>query len=87
MGLQSVCVLISSPNVYLGVMVAFTQSSFTAVENTGSLNAVLQLIGGTFSTQLSIAVTPSQQTPVSAEGNLQWIDHVLTEECLINRRC
>ena len=52
-------------------MVAFTQSSFTAVENTGSLSAVLQLIGGTFSTQLSIAVTPSQQTLVSAEGNIQ----------------
>ena len=51
-------------------MVAFTQSSFTAVD-TGSLNAVLQLIGGTFSTQFSIAVTPSEQTPVSAEGNIQ----------------
>ena len=33
---------------------------------------VLQLIGGTFSTQLSIGVTPSQQTLVSAEGgNIQ----------------
>ena len=54
-------------------MVAFTQSSFTGVENAGSLNAVLRLIGGTFSTQLSIAVSSSQQTPVSAEGNMQCV--------------
>ena len=54
-------------------MVAFTQSSFTGVESTGSLNASLELIGGTFSTQLSVAVTPSQQTPVSAEGSLQCV--------------
>ena len=68
-----ICVLMPSSNVYLGVMVAFTQSSFAGVESTESLNASLELIGGTFSTQLSVAVTPSQQTPVSAEGSLQYV--------------
>ena len=65
--------MIPSSNLYLGVMVAFMQSSFAGVESAGSLNASLELIGGTFSTQLSIAVTPSQQTPVSAEGSLQCV--------------
>ena len=51
-------------------MVEFTQSSFSGVENTGFLDVALQLTGGTSSTPFSVTVTPSEQTPVSAEGNI-----------------
>ena len=54
-------------------MVEFTQSSFSGVENTGFLDVALQLTGGTSSTPFSVTVTPSEQSPVSAEGNIVYI--------------
>ena len=68
-------------------MVEFTQSSFSAEENTPSLDVVLQLTGGTSSSPFDVTVTPSEQSPVSAEGNIVCIIYVLTEEYLTNRWC
>ena len=69
-------------------MVEFAQSSFSAEENTPSLDVILQLTGGTSSTPFSVTVTPSEQSPVSAEGNIVCTYYyVLTEECLTNRWC
>ena len=48
----------------------------------------LELTGGTSANQFSITVTPSEQTPVSAQGNtVYYYYYVLTKECLINRWC
>ena len=51
----------------------------------------LELTGGTSASQFSITVTPSEQTPVSAQGNTvyyyYYYYYVLTKEYLINRWC
>ena len=65
-------------------MVAFTQTSFSGMENAVFLDVALQLIGGTSSTPFDVTVTPSEQSPVSAEGNYVYYN-VLTEEYLTNR--
>ena len=54
----------------LGIMVEFTQSSFSAMENALFLDVELQLTGGTSSTPFDVTVTPSEQSPISAEGNI-----------------
>ena len=48
----------------------FTQSSFSAMEDMPFVDVELQLTGGTSSTPFDVTVTPSEQSPVSAEGNI-----------------
>ena len=55
--------------MYVGITVRFTQSSYSAMENTGSLDVELELVGGTSASSFNVFVTPSEQSPVSAEGN------------------
>ena len=58
-------------------------------EATGSVIVTLELVGGVSSDPFNITVTPSEQSPVSAEGNsvMCMINYVLNEECLTNRWC
>ena len=67
------------------VTVRFTQSRFTGSETTGFLPVNLQ-INRTSASTFTALVTPSEQSPIPAEGNSVYYC-VLTEECLTNRWC
>ena len=54
---------------FLGITVRFTQDQFTGSETTGFVIVHLELHGGTSANPFSVTVTPSEQSPVSAEGN------------------
>jgi len=49
-------------------MVEFSQTVFTGSESSGTLPVFLLLRGGTSTNPISVIVTPSDQSPVSAEG-------------------
>ena len=49
-------------------MVEFTQATFTSSESSGTLPVSLSLRGGTSASDISVIVTPSDQSPVSAQG-------------------
>ena len=53
----------------LGIMVRFTQNQYTGSEAVQFVIVNLELVGGTFLTSFNVTVTPSEQSPVSAEGN------------------
>lgn len=46
----------------------FDEKSYTAPEN-GLIRADLALFGGSFSSPITIGVIPSEQSPVSAQGD------------------
>ena len=52
-----------------GVNVRFTQDSFFGSETEGSMLLSLELVGGTVSIPFDVTITPSEQSPMSAEGN------------------
>ena len=47
----------------------FTQDIFNGSEATGYLLVSVELVGGTVSIPFGVTITPSEQSPVSAEGN------------------
>ena len=47
----------------------FTQNQYTGSEAAQFVIVNLELVGGTFPTSFNVTVTPSEQSPVSAEGN------------------
>ena len=49
-------------------MVEFSQSSYTSSESSGNIPIILLLKGGTSAINIPVTVTPSDQSPVSAEG-------------------
>ena len=51
------------------ISVSFTQTQYTGSEATGSVIVTLELAGGVSSDPFNVTVTPSEQSPVSAEGN------------------
>ena len=51
------------------IRVRFTQEQYTDSEATGFVMVTLELVNGISNNPFSIAVTPSEQSPVSAEGN------------------
>ena len=52
-----------------GITVRFSQPGFTGSESMGFVLVILDLTGGTSARPFSVTVTPSEQSPVSAEGN------------------
>ena len=68
------------------IRVRFTQNQFTGSEATGFVLVNLELNEGSSVNPFSVTVAPSEQSPVSAEGNSVYYN-VLTEECLTNRWC
>ena len=52
----------------------------------GLVDVGVTLSGGTSANPFTVLVTPSERSPVSAEGNSVYY-YVLTEECLTNRWC
>ena len=68
------------------IRVAFTQDQFTGSEATGFVLVFLELNGGSSARPFSVLVTPSEQSPVSAEGNSVYY-YVSTKEFLTYRWC
>ena len=54
---------------FSGITVRFTQDQFPGSEATGFIIAHVELYGGTSAYPFNVTVTPSEQSPVSAEGN------------------
>ena len=52
-----------------GITVRFTQDQFPGSETTGFVIVNVELHGGTSAYPFNVTVTPSEQSPVSAEGN------------------
>ena len=71
---------------YLAIGVRFVRNRFTGSEDTGFVEVFLGLTRGSSANPFTVMVTPSEQSPVSAEGNSMYC-YVLTEECLTNRWC
>ena len=55
------------------IRVRFTQSQFPGSEATGIVTVNLDLTGGSSAIPFNVTVTPSEQSPVSAEGNIVFI--------------
>ena len=53
-------------------MVEFTSGQFTGSESSGFIEVVVRITGGTSSDPITVTVTPSQQSPVSALGELTY---------------
>ena len=51
------------------ISVRFTNNTFTASEAKGFVLVILELTGGTSASSFNVTVTPSEQSPVSAQGN------------------
>ena len=51
------------------IRVRFTQNQFTGSEAIGFVMVNLELTRGTSASPFDVTVTPSEQSPVSAEGN------------------
>ena len=56
-------------NYFSGFRVSFIQDQFTGSEATGFVIVHLELDGGTSAYPFNVTVTPSEKSPVSAEGN------------------
>ena len=54
---------------FSGITVRFTQDQFAGSETTGFVIVNLELDGGTSAYPFNVTITPSEQSPVSAEGN------------------
>ena len=46
----------------------FSQTTYSGLEDSGVISVTLLLEGGTSSSDISLTVTPSDQSPVSAQG-------------------
>ena len=53
---------------YTVLTVEFSQNMFTGPESSGNIAVTLSLGRGTADRDISVTVTPSDQTPLSAEG-------------------
>ena len=48
--------------------VEFSENQFAGLESSGRVPVTLMLRGGTSASDISVIVTPSDQSPVSAQG-------------------
>ena len=55
--------------ITVDIRVRFTRDRFTGSEAAGFILVTLELVGGTSANSFNVTVTPSEQSPVSAEGN------------------
>ena len=57
----------------LELIVRFQSTHYTERENVGFVLVILELIGGRSDYPFNVTVTPSEQSPVSAESNNAYI--------------
>ena len=55
--------------VFTDITVQFRQDRFFGSEEDGSVVVILELVGGSSSRSFDVIITPSEQSPVSAEGS------------------
>ena len=55
--------------IFVEIKVRFTQEQYTSSEATGFVMITLEVVGGVSSNPFNVTITPSEQSPVSAEGN------------------
>ena len=55
--------------MYAAVTIEFTQVRYNSTEDTGILQVTIEMIGGTVNIPVDVTVTPSEQSPPSAQGN------------------
>ena len=55
--------------MFLEIRVKFVSDQYTGLEASGFVLVTLELVNGTSAYPFNVAVTPSEQSPVSAEGN------------------
>ena len=58
----------SSLYVYVVLTVEFASGQFSGSESSEFIEVVVRITGGTFTTPITVTVTPSIQSPVSAMG-------------------
>ena len=69
MASQQIQLLVLIPCIFCtDVSVIFRQDRFFGSEEDGSVVVILELVGGSTSRSFDVIVTPSEQSPVSAEG-------------------
>ena len=56
--------------VYVVLIVEFASGQFTGSESSGFIEVVVRITSGTSNTPITVTVTPSVQSPVSAMGKL-----------------
>ena len=52
------------------LMVEFASGQFTGLESSGFIEVIVRVTGGVSSSPITVTVTPSEQSPVSAMGKL-----------------
>ena len=55
-------------NTYVVLVVEFTSREFTGSESSGFIEVTVRITQGTFNTPITVTITPSVQSPVSAMG-------------------
>ena len=61
---------------YVVLEVGFTSGQFTGSESSGFIEVIVGLAGGTSSAPITVTVTPSVQSPVSAMGMYVVTKHI-----------
>ena len=63
---------------FIVLMVEFASGQFTDSESSGFIEVIVRIMGGTSNTPITVTVTPSVQSPVSAMGMFIIVWEVLT---------
>ena len=58
-----------SCTLFVEIRVRFVANQYTGVETSGFVLVAVELVRGTSAYPFNVTVTPSEQSPVSAEGN------------------
>ena len=53
---------------YVVLVVEFVSGQFTGSESSGSIEVIVRITEGTSNTPITVTVTPTEQSPVSAMG-------------------
>ena len=61
-------ITLPSSLITIELEVTFSQTTYSGLEDSGVVSVTLLLQGGTSSSDISVTVTPSDQSPVSAQG-------------------
>ena len=69
---EIICILMSKANMLMQLLqltvVEFTSGQFVGSESSGFIEVIVRITGGSSSTPITVIVTPSVQSPVSAMG-------------------
>ena len=55
-------------SIHIVLMIGFTSGQFIGSESSGFIEVIVRITGGTSSSPITVTVTPTVQSPVSAMG-------------------